>query len=332
MTQDYQNMMDIFLMFGPTASGKTGFAVDLAKTLGREETIIINADSLQIYKGLPIITACPSADEKEGIEHKLFEYLEPGTDFSVAHWFEAAEQSLREARDKAQKVIIVGGTGFYFKSLICGLPATPPADLNVRARLQGEQEAIGQAAFFERLQQKDPLMAAKLERGDRQRSLRAMEVLEATGQSLAVWQDKPARALDLACHFHYINLMPKRDWLYERCNKRFNMMIEAGALAEVEAFIKTYGHDDYALCRKAIGFGELKAYKDGEISLERAKDKATQRTRRYAKRQTTWARHQMSEENLKAFVKSFHQLDEQDYYNEKARGQIIKTLAGLARA
>lgn len=324
------------IVYGPTASGKTSFAIEVARTLKSLDKeikpVILNADSLQIYKGLPILTACPTREEYEAIPHHHFEMIDPNDQMSVVKWWRFTTEFIKNA-DHSVFPIIVGGTGFYLKSLIEGLPPTPKADIAVRDALEKHCNKIGQEAFYKILQEKDPDMAQQLEPMDRQRVLRAMEVLDSTGKSLLWWQEQPFIKPDFELDIHYVQLSPEREWLYERCNRRFDLMVGAATseetvLSEIDGFIDKYGSDNFDLCRKAIGFDELLSYKRGEVSLEDAVDKAKQRTRNYAKRQLSWSRSQM---NFSDQVESWYSWHQNDYQDNAKIDQFIKTdlLRGL---
>lgn len=308
-----------FVLFGPTASGKTAFSVKIAQSIGLNKCAIINADSMQMFKGLPILSACPTQEEYQGIQHHLFQVLEPSTHNSVALWWQKAVGYMQEAFQDNKDVIIVGGTGLYLKSLLKGLPNTPERNETLAGQAKALHEEIGEQAFYQHLKRDDPLIDGAIKSEDTQRLLRAYEVFHATGKSLIEWQKEPAQKVPFLCDFFYHQIIPDRDWLYDRCNRRFDMMIEQGAINEINSFIKTYGHDAFDLCRKVIGFDELRDYQAQKISLDEARDKAAQRTRRYAKRQLTWARTQMQQKTLEPFVKKWYEWNEQTLKNEAVK-------------
>ncbi len=299
-----------FIIFGPTASGKTAFSSRLAELVGKDDVVILNADSMQMFKGLPILTAAPEAKEYQGIEHHLFEYLDPDFPNSVVSWWGDIVEHMDRAFTQGKTVIVVGGTGLYLKSLIKGMPATPHRNDEWFERAHQELDRLGHDAFFEALKKDDPLIEGHVLPEDTQRMIRAYGVFHATGRSLIEWQKDPAKPVPFELDFHYHQIIPNREWLYDRCNRRFDLMVEAGALREIESFIKYHDGDTFDLCRKVIGFDELKSYQRQEISLDEARVKAAQRTRRYAKRQMTWARGQMAQPLLAPFVKTWHEWDE----------------------
>ncbi len=296
-----------YVIAGPTASGKTGLAVELAEKL-KKPVVIINADSLQIYKGLPLLTACPDAGERYAFDHVLFEYLEPHVQCSVALWWELATSEIKKAFDAGITPIVVGGTGMYINALIKGLPNTPESNTEWREKAQKRLEEIGNDAFHEELKTFDPELAAMLAPGDSQRMMRGWEVFHSTGEKLSVWHKSKPVVQDFKISFDYIQIMPGRDFVYERCNKRFDLMMENGALEEVQNFIKQYGTQDFPVC-KALGFKELKDYIEGIKTKEFALEEAKRKTRNYAKRQMTWQRNTMSIDNLKEHVNSYTQLE-----------------------
>ena len=328
------------LVFGPTASGKTSFGISLAQSLKNKgqslKPVILNADSLQIYKGLPILTACPTKEEYNALAHEHFEILHPKQAMSVGEWWQMT-MSYLQAMDQNTMPIIIGGTGFYLKSFVEGLPNTPEADFEIREALNQEQEEIGQEAFYKKLEVLDPQMAEKLEPNDKQRVLRAMEVLKSTGKSLSWWHSQPPKKPDFEINTAYIQLSPDREWLYERCNRRFDLMVgdidaDNSVLTEIDSFIETYGSDDFDLCRKAIGFDELKKFQTGDLDLNEAIEKAKQRTRNYAKRQSSWSRTQMNFEKDVAFWRSLPE----NFYTQNQNindlaDQILKKIKAVKR-
>lgn len=310
-----------FVIFGPTASGKTAFSAQLATLLGADKSIILNADSMQLYRDLPILTACPEEVEYQGIEHHLFEIYDPDTHNSVALWWDQCVAYMKTAFEQNKTVIIIGGTGLYLKSILKGLPQTPQRDEHLALKAKILFDEMGASAFYQMLKQEDPLIEGAIQESDTQRLIRAYEVFHATSKSLLEWQKEPYQQVPFSCEFVYHQIIPDREWLYDRCNRRFDYMIEQGAIEEIDNFIHKYGHDDFDLCRKVIGFDELRDYQAGKLSLEEARDQAAQRTRRYAKRQLTWARTQMSEKILEREVKQWYEWNE-----ETIKTKAVKTI------
>lgn len=285
-------MTRVLVIGGPTASGKSGLAVDLAVTMNG---VVINGDSMQVYDGLPLLAAQPDADDLAAAPHKLYRCLAPDQPCSAARWRDMALREIAAAHAAGKLPIVVGGTGFYLKTLMKGISPIPDIPADVRADLNAQLAAMGNQAFHAWLAEKDPVMASRLAPGNSQRLVRAMEVLTHTGKSLAAWQEGAPEGTPDHLDFFFITLLPPRDALYAQCNKRFDMMMDAGALAEAAAFTKAYPTQDAGAVplKKALGYPELAAYQRGDMSLEEAKIKATQSTRHYAKRQMTWFRNQL---------------------------------------
>lgn len=277
----------IWLIAGPTASGKSAYALDLAERTGGE---IINADSMQIYAGLRVLTAGPSPEECARAPHHLFQVVDPAIGWSVGRWLEAATQALAEIEARGKPAIVVGGTGLYFRALTHGLADVPPVPETQREISSLLYAARGEAEFREILKPLDPQAEGRIETGDRQRLVRAHAVAIATGKSLTAWQTdtKPALAPG---SWKGIVLDPPRAELYARCDARLAIMVEQGALDEVRA-VEARGLDPALPALKAVGYREFAAHLRGETTLDQALDAARQETRRYAKRQLTWFRNQ----------------------------------------
>lgn len=280
----------IWLIAGPTASGKSALALTLAEATGGE---IVNADSMQLYAGLRVITAGPSPEEVARAPHHLFGTVDPADGWSVGRWQRAAGELLVDIAARGRDAIVVGGTGLYFWALTHGLAEVPEIAADVRRLAGVEYEAMGEDAFRARLAEADPAAAARIAPGDRQRLARAWEVYAATGVSLTDHQSRAQGALP-AGSWSAVAIDPPREALYDRCDARLAAMIEAGALDEVRALMARNLAPDLP-AMKAVGVRELAAYLAGETSLEAALSAAQQETRRYAKRQTTWMRGQMSD-------------------------------------
>jgi len=280
----------VIVIGGPTASGKSGLALDLALA---HQGVIINADSMQVYAGLPVLTAQPPAAEQEAAPHRLYGVLSPAETCSAARWRDLALAEIETALAQNRLPIVVGGTGFYIRALTEGLSPMPKVPEEVRLRLGAEIAAEGNAAFHARLAARDPVMAAKLHPGNTQRLIRAMEMLEHTGESLAHWQALPPVAPPAHLRFVKAALLPPREWLYARCNERFDAMLVRGALDEVRDFPAPAAAGGSWPLHKALGYPELRACLDGRMMREDATSAAQQSTRHYAKRQITWFKHQM---------------------------------------
>lgn len=278
----------VIILYGPTASGKSGLALDLAERL---DGVVINADSLQIYVELEILTARPDAASLACAPHLLYGVLPPATAGSVAWWREAALEEIRAAHAAGRRAIVTGGTGMYLNALIEGLSPLPSADEAARARATSLYAEMGGEAFRAALAERDPVSAERLRPRDRQRLIRAWEVVEATGVPLSTWQAKP-RDPGHALGFTLIGLDPPRAELYARIDRRFVHMLENGALDEAARF-DALGLPLSLPANKALGLPELRRHLAGEIDLDTAARQAQQATRNYAKRQATWFRHQL---------------------------------------
>jgi tRNA dimethylallyltransferase len=289
----------VHIIAGPTAGGKSALALRLT---AEKDGVVINADSLQIYDGLQILTAQPSAAEKKAVPHRLYNLLQPDQACSAMIWRELALTEIHAALQAGKTPILVGGTGFYLKTLIEGLSPIP--EIPDEIRLLGEElmDKIGIEAFFAALSEKDPETAARLDPRNRQRIIRAWEVLAHTGRGLSYWHSLPKIEADPDMVFDLTLVMPLRGDLYKRCDERFMAMIAAGAIEEVREF------DDRLMAGKipfdsplthALGFQPLQQHVRGEIPLETAVTLAQAETRHYAKRQATWFRHQLkSQKNI----------------------------------
>lgn len=278
------------LIAGPTASGKSALALHLARGLGGA---IINTDSMQIYSGLEVLTAAPSAEERAAAPHFLYGALDPSERCSAGRWARMAEEALSEVRGQGLTPIFVGGTGLYFRSLTDGLSAIPPVPPEIRARAEELLKTKGIEGLLAQVAVRDPETAGALRPTDTQRIQRAWEVLEATGRGLAAWQAEAGAPVLSGPHIR-IALEPPRDWLYARCDARFDQMLTQGALDEVAALMNR-GLDPTLPAMKALGVRELADHLAGHLTLAEASERAKMLTRRYAKRQMTWMRNQMTD-------------------------------------
>jgi tRNA dimethylallyltransferase len=276
----------ILVIAGPTASGKTALALQLAEAF---DGTVINADSRQIYRDLRILTARPDATAEERAPHRLYGLLDAAERGSVANWRALALEEIEVATGAGRLAILVGGTGLYIRALEQGLAPVPEIPEGIRHEAMDLHRCLGGVAFRERLAELDPAGAQRLFPGDRQRLVRAYEVVRATGIPLAAWQ----RRLHPSSPYRFatILLMPPRETLYAACDVRFVRMIEADALGEAAA-LGCRGLDPDLPAMKAVGLRELLGYLRGEMPLEAAIVAAQRATRQYAKRQTTWFRHQ----------------------------------------
>lgn len=277
----------ITLVAGPTASGKSALALKLARETGAE---LINADSMQIYAGMPVLTAGPTPNELAQAPHHLFGVVDAADGWSVARWLEAASAALADIAARGRPAIVVGGTGLYFKALTHGLADVPPVPETQREVSALLYAALGEPEFRDILAALDPAAETRIEVGDRQRLLRAHAVAIATGKSLTAWQTDTRPTLAEGS-WRGLVLEPPRTDLYDRCDARLGVMVENGALDEVAA-MEARGLNPALPALKAVGYRQLAAHLRGEISLDAALDDARQETRRYAKRQMTWFRNQ----------------------------------------
>jgi tRNA dimethylallyltransferase len=282
-------MSIVILIAGPTASGKSALALELAEKRG---AAIVNADSMQVYRDLRIITARPTPDEEKRLPHRLYGHVDAAENYSVGRWFGEAAAALTETIGRGQPAIMVGGTGLYFSTLTRGIAAVPPIPAEIRREVRGRLDAEGVTALHAALQLRDPAAAARLKPGDRARITRALEVVLATGRSLTQWHEDnmPAR-VDLAGAVK-IFLMPNRDELGLRIDARFDAMMAAGALEEVRA-LAARNLDPNLPAMKAHGVPRLIRHLRGEIAMAEAVAQAKRDTRRYTKRQATWFRNQL---------------------------------------
>jgi tRNA dimethylallyltransferase len=279
----------VILIAGPTASGKSALALELAAKRGG---VIVNADSMQVYRDLRIITARPSTDDEKLAPHRLYGHVDAAENYSVGRWFSEAAAALDDASRNRQPAIVAGGTGLYFSTLTRGIAAVPPIPAEIRHEVRGRLDAEGAAALHAELTLRDPASAARLKPGDRARISRALEVVLATGRSLSEWHaDNTPAPVDLAGAAK-IFLMPKRDELGARIDARFDAMIAAGALEEVRALAARH-LDPNLPAMKAHGVPWLIRHLGGEITLAEAVAQAKRDTRRYTKRQATWFRNQL---------------------------------------
>ncbi len=288
----------IVALSGPTAGGKSAAALAIAEAFG---ATIINADSMQVYRDLAILTARPGPDQLARVPHRLYGCLSGRERCSAGRWRSLADAEIGSAVASGRLPLLVGGTGFYLRALEQGLADLPEVAEDLRARIAARCERIGAQAFHRELAARDPVMAGRLHPNDRQRLIRAMEVLEATGRSLADWQAGTAdreggRGSPGRREILHLALVPPRDRLYAACDTRFQDMIAQGALAEVRGLLAE-DLDPRLPIMKALGVPELTAHLRGDCSLQDAIEAAQQATRRYAKRQLTWLRTQTERKN-----------------------------------
>ncbi|MDB5680154.1 MAG: tRNA dimethylallyltransferase [Sphingomonas bacterium] len=274
------------LIAGPTASGKSALALMLAEKHGGT---VINADSAQVYRDLRIVTARPSAEEEARAPHRLFGHVDPAdTGYSAARWASEARDAIDEAVETGSLPILVGGTGLYLRTLIDGIAPVPEIDPAIRAEVRAMPVANTYAALIGA----DPEQADKLNPTDTTRVARALEVIRSTGRSIADWRRERVGGIGDRIDLRALILLPPRDWLAERIDRRFAAMVDDGAMAEVAALTAREDVPLDAPIRRAIGLPELAAAALGTITLADAIERASLATRQYAKRQYTWFRNQ----------------------------------------
>lgn len=274
----------MFLIAGPTASGKSALAIEWAERTGG---VIVNADASQIYRDLPILSAMPSADEMARAEHRLFGVRDGAEPCSAADYAALAKTELDAIAAEGRPALLVGGTGLYLRTLLDGIAPVPAIDPAVREAVRSAEPAANRAE----LEALDPDAAARLGPNDRQRIARALEVVRSTGRTLADWQARTEGGIGGEITLKPLVLLPPRDWLYARCDARFAAMVEARAVEEVEALLARRLDPDLPVMR-AIGVPEIAAWLDGRIDRDTMIAAGAQATRRYAKRQYTWFAHQ----------------------------------------
>ena len=277
-------MHPAILIHGPTASGKTALAIAVAKSLGGE---VINADSMQVYRDLKVISARPSEEEMDGVTHHLFGHVDAAERYSTGEWLEEARARIRDLQKKNKPAILVGGTGLYLLALTQGLSDIPPIPEDIRAEVREISDKEGADGLRARLEPVDPDTSARLGTGDRQRLARAYEVWLTTGRSISDFQTERQPPVLLDREWIGFALTPPRAKLYAKIDRRFEGMLMQGAMAEARALIQR-GLDPELPAMKAHGMPWLAAFARGEISAELAAENAKRDTRRYAKRQFTW--------------------------------------------
>jgi tRNA dimethylallyltransferase len=278
----------IILIFGPTASGKSNFAIKLAKKINGE---IINADSMQVYKELKILSARPNPRDYKKIKHHLYGFHNVKENFSTGDWLKLAIKKIKEVKKRKKIPIFVGGTGLYFKALTDGLVSIPNIPSRFREKIRTLHKTLGQKKFYKKLLKLDLNSKKKIDPTDAQRSIRAFEVKQFTKKSLYDWF-KNTKPYFKEGDFFKIYIEYPREDLIQRINKRTELMIRIGAIKEVQRFIKLKVRKDKSV-NKAIGINEIKEYLNFEKELDELKEKISIKTRQYAKRQSTWARGNM---------------------------------------
>ena len=284
--------IDAILITGPTASGKSALALRLAQQHGG---VVINADSMQVYDTLQVLTARPSADEMDGVRHLLYGHVPAKSSYSTGQWLREVGAVLSQLKTERLLPVIIGGTGLYFKALTGGLSDMPAIAPNIRERYRQRLIEEGSLALHTELQARDPEMATALKPTDGQRIVRALEVLEATGQSIKTFQSAEGPMIVDPARARKIVVTPERSVLHDRINHRFSRMMESGAVEEVEALLALDLPQD-STAMKAIGVSQIAEFLAGRMSEAEVIEKAAAATRQYAKRQMTWFRNQMGDD------------------------------------
>ncbi|WP_234906189.1 tRNA (adenosine(37)-N6)-dimethylallyltransferase MiaA [Rhizobium rhizogenes] len=283
--------IDAILITGPTASGKSALAVELARA---HDGVVINADSMQVYDTLRLLTARPSEEDMEGIPHHLYGHVPAGQAYSTGVWLREATELVARLRGERKLPVFVGGTGLYFKALTGGLSDMPAIPLEIRNRLRARLLAEGAEILHRELADRDAPVAESLNPQDGQRIVRALEVIEATGQSIAAYQGRTGPVVIDPDRAQKIVVLPERTLLHQRINGRFETMLAMGAEEEVRALLALDLPAEMPVM-KAIGVSQIAAMLRGEMTRDEVLETASAATRQYAKRQMTWFRNQMDE-------------------------------------
>lgn len=280
----------VLVIAGPTASGKSALAAEVAYALNG---VVLNCDSMQIYKDIPIIAAAPTEAEKKLAEHRLFEIYDCDKRGNVVDWLNLCVAEIRKLWAENRLPVVVGGTGFYAEALLKGVTPIPETPAEIRKQLQDRLHRDGLENLYVELQQKDAEIAAKLNPNDKTRIIRALEVIEATGIKLSEWYRKPLIQKLPEADFITVKIMPSLEVIATRCCLRLDKMVnELGVLAEIERLL-TKGTDENMPAMKALGVPELSLFIKGQLSLDEALSLAKIHTRQYAKRQRTWLKNKM---------------------------------------
>lgn len=301
----------VLIIAGPTGCGKSALAMDAAEEFGG---VVINADSMQVYRDLRVLTSRPPEEDEARVPHRLFGVLPAAEPCSAGIWLDMARNEIEAAWSDMLLPIVTGGTGFYIKALTEGLAPVPEISDAARAEARAEYLRLGGPAFRDELARLDPETAARVPASDGQRLVRAYEVVRATGRPLPEWQRQPSATPPLAARFETVVLLPPRETLYAGLDARFDAMLAAGALDEVKALMDL-ALDPKLPAMKAVGVPELTGYLRGETSLDAAAAAAKQATRNYAKRQMTWLRHQLE-----------GALEMHEQYSERLREKIFSII------
>ena len=279
----------VLIIAGPTASGKSVLAIAVARAFGG---VILNCDSMQIYKDIPIIAATPSAEEKQQAEHRLFELYDVEKRGNVVEWLDLCAAEIKKLWAQKRLPVVVGGTGMYIDALLHGITPIPEVKPEVRQNLRERLQNDGLTRLYIELKAKDAEIAAKLSPNDKTRIVRALEIIETTGKKVSEWYKVPLIQRLPEANFTVVKIVPEIDVIEQRCRARLDIMVEAGALDEIAGLLKR-GVDETLPAMKALGVPELSLAVKGEMLLSDALELAKLHTRQYAKRQRTWLRNKL---------------------------------------
>jgi tRNA dimethylallyltransferase len=301
---------DIIILCGPTASGKSYLGHELAKIHNAE---IVNIDSMQVYKEIPIITASPIQSYKTEITYHLYNFLSITEDFSVIKYLKLAAEKIKEITTRGKLPILIGGTGLYINSLVFGYNNIPDIMEDVRREVRELHSKIGNIGLWNELEKLDSLASSRINQGNTQRLIRAYEVFKQTGKSIFSFQTLPKERILSDFNFKIIFLNPERKFLYKTCDERLQKIFKEGAIDEIALIKKQFTPQDY-LNLKAVGVKEILAYLDGNLTLDEALSAAQIRTRQYAKRQVTWFKNQIQDKTTL------------EYSNQEEFAQILNVI------
>ncbi|MBP5215646.1 MAG: tRNA (adenosine(37)-N6)-dimethylallyltransferase MiaA [Alphaproteobacteria bacterium] len=280
----------VLIIAGPTASGKSSLAIEMAKS---DNGVVINCDSMQIYKGIPIIAATPSEKEKQEAEHRLYELYDCAKRGNVVEWLDLAVKEIKSLWAEKRLPVVVGGTGLYIDALLNGCTPIPEVPEEIRQRIHQQLLKEGLPKMYEYLQKIDEEIAAKISASDKTRIMRAIEIYEFTGKKVSEWYKMPLKKKLAEANFLTVKIVPSLEEIEQRCRQRLDKMVyELGALQEITGLLKMNLSEDLP-AMKALGVPELSRFIKGETSLEEALEEAKLHTRQYAKRQRTWLRNRL---------------------------------------
>jgi tRNA dimethylallyltransferase len=309
----------VFVISGPTASGKTFLAIEIAKKFNG---VILNADSCQIYKGLPTLSAQPNANEMREAEHRLYSVLEPQDHSTVFGWLKMIEKESAEIFNRGKNVVVVGGTGMYISRLINGIIDLPDTNAEIRNELNELYKKIGWDEFYQIVLKIDEKAALKINKNDKHRLIRIYEIYRSCGKKISELENGENKKIFADEQIFHINLFPDRDVLYRRCEERFLYMVKnARVIEEVSTFIK---QNDIIFNHNTIGFGEIKSYLERRINIEEMIHLAVKETKNYAKRQCTWFRNQFK--NVDFLIKEVPNRENCEDFLRQINNKLGRTL------